>query len=86
MKQTRKEIEEKVLEAVQDAYCMSSKDDTLLLESKFTDLGFDSLDIAELVMEIEDEFDIDVTDEDTRKWAESSIKGLVDYVDGKLNS
>ena len=86
MKQTRKEIEEKVLAAVQDAYCMSSKDDTLVLESKFTDLGFDSLDIAELVMEIEDEFDIDVTDEDARKWAESSIKGLVDYVDGKLNS
>ncbi len=41
---------------------------TVTLESSFVnDLGTDSLDIVELVMELEDEFDVSIPDEDAEK-------------------
>ncbi len=41
---------------------------TVTLESSFVnDLGADSLDIVELVMEFEDEFDVNIPDEDAEK-------------------
>ncbi len=41
---------------------------TVTLESSFVnDLGADSLDIVELVMELEDEFDVNIPDEDAEK-------------------
>ncbi len=41
---------------------------TVTLETSFvSDLGADSLDIVELVMELEDEFDVSISDEDAEK-------------------
>ncbi len=41
---------------------------TVTLESSFVnDLGADSLDIVEIVMELEDEFDVSIPDEDAEK-------------------
>jgi acyl carrier protein len=41
---------------------------TVTLETSFVnDLGADSLDIVELVMELEDEFDVSIPDEDAEK-------------------
>ncbi len=41
---------------------------TVMLESSFVnDLGADSLDIVELVMELEDEFNVSIPDEDAEK-------------------
>ncbi len=41
---------------------------TVTLESSFVnDLGADSLDIVELVMELEDEFNVNIPDEDAEK-------------------
>ena len=38
------------------------------LEASFRDdLGADSLDVVELVMELEDEFDMEISDEDAEK-------------------
>jgi acyl carrier protein len=38
------------------------------LESTFKDdLGADSLDVVELIMELEDEFDLEISDEDAEK-------------------
>ena len=47
------------------------------------DLGADSLDTVELIMQFEEVFDIEIPDED----AESilTVKAAVDYIDGKLN-
>lgn len=43
-------------------------ENTVMLESSFVnDLGADSLDIVELVMELEDEFDVNIPDEDAEK-------------------
>lgn len=49
------------------------------LEASFKDdLGADSLDIVELVMELEDEFDMEISDEDAEKI--SSVGEVVEYI------
>ena len=47
------------------------------------DLGADSLDIVELVMLIEKEFDIEIPDEDAEKI--STVQDAVDYITEALN-
>lgn len=48
-------------------------------ESKFIeDLGADSLDVVELVMALEEEFDIEIPDEDAEKIL--TVKDALDYI------
>jgi acyl carrier protein len=48
-------------------------------EASFVDdLGADSLDLVELIMTIEEEFDIDISDEDAEKM--ESVKDAMDYI------
>ncbi|MFY4773855.1 acyl carrier protein [Metabacillus sp. RGM 3146] len=42
------------------------------------DLGADSLDVVELVMELEDEFDMEISDEDAEKIA--TVGDAVNYI------
>jgi acyl carrier protein len=50
------------------------------LEASFKeDLGADSLDVVELVMELEDEFDMEISDEDAEKI--STVGEVVAYID-----
>nr|WP_106784141.1 acyl carrier protein [Lysinibacillus timonensis] len=54
------------------------------LEASFReDLGADSLDVVELVMELEDEFDMEISDEDAEKIA--TVGDAITYIEGKLN-
>ena len=48
------------------------------------DLGIDSLDYAELVMEFEQTFDIRIPDEDAEKL--QTINQAIDYIGKKVNS
>ena len=50
--------------------------------SFINDLGADSLDTVEIVMEIEDEFDIDVPQEDAEKI--QTVGQAIDYVEAHL--
>lgn len=47
------------------------------------DLGADSLDVVELIMAIEEEFDIEIPDEDAEKI--SSVGEAVAYIQKKLD-
>lgn len=47
------------------------------------DLEADSLDAVEIIMAIEDEFEIEVPDEDAEKF--QSVGDIVKYVEEKLN-
>jgi acyl carrier protein len=42
------------------------------------DLGADSLDVVELVMELEDEFDLEISDEDAEKI--TTVGEVVNYI------
>lgn len=53
-------------------------------QASFTDdLGADSLDIVELVMGLEEEFEIEIPDEDAEKI--QTVQEAVDYIDSKLS-
>ena len=46
------------------------------------DLGADSLDTVELIMQFEEEFDIEISDEDAEKL--TTVGSSVKYIDSKL--
>lgn len=46
------------------------------------DLGFDSLDMVEAVMALEDEFEIEVSDEDGEKI--TTVQEAIDYVTARV--
>ncbi|GGG21523.1 acyl carrier protein [Lysinibacillus alkalisoli] len=47
------------------------------------DLGADSLDVVELVMELEDEFEMEISDEDAEKI--TTVGAAVAYIESKLD-
>ncbi|RSK26993.1 acyl carrier protein [Bacillus sp. HMF5848] len=52
-------------------------------EAKFKeDLGADSLDVVELVMELEDEFDMEISDDDAEKIV--TVGDAVNYIKANL--
>lgn len=70
-------LEPKVIEII--ANQLSLRDEEIKPESRFVDdLGADSLDIVELIMEMEEEFDIEIPDEDVEKMI--SVKDVTDYI------
>ena len=54
-------------------------DDQVIPEASFTeDLNADSLDIVELVMAIEKEFDLEIPDDEAEKIA--TVQNAIDYI------
>ena len=69
---------EKVKELLADHLEMDASEITE--ETTFSDLGVDSLDAVEIMMEMEDEFGIEIKPAEAGK----SVKELVAYIDSKL--
>ena len=58
------------------------EDSKIKMEASFVDdLGADSLDTVELIMEFEEEFGIEIPDDDAEKM--TTVGAAVDYIDGK---
>ncbi len=54
------------------------------LEASFReDLGADSLDVVELVMELEDQFDMEISDEDAEKIG--TVGDAISYIEKKIS-
>ena len=49
-------------------------------ETSFEDLGLDSLDTVEMLMQMEEEFNIEIKAEDIGK----TVGELVDYIEGQI--
>jgi acyl carrier protein len=75
------EIFEKVKKIVTDQ--LSVEAGTITPQSNFAnDLGADSLDTVELVMALEEEFDIEIPDEAAEKI--TTVQEAVDYINNKV--
>lgn len=71
------EIKEKVIKIVSEQ--MGVDKSTITLETSFVnDMGADSLDTVELVMEFEDEFELSIPDEEAEKI--QTIGAAVEYI------
>jgi acyl carrier protein len=69
-------VQSRIVEII--ANQLSLREDDIKEDSRFVDdLGADSLDIVELIMEMEEEFDIEIPDEDVEKMA--TVKDVLDY-------
>lgn len=78
---SRDQIEQKVIRVTSEVLKMD--EDKISPESNFQDdLGADSLDTVEIVMQMEGEFDTEISDEDAAKIA--TVKNAVDYIEGNL--
>jgi len=68
------EVKEEVVEQ------LNVNPDEVTLEADFVeDLGADSLDVVELVMALEERFEIEIPDEDAE--GIKSVKDVVDYIE-----
>ncbi len=71
-------IEERLKEIIIKQF--GEGENTVTLETSFVnDLGTDSLDIVELVMELEDEFNVNIPDEDAQKM--QTVGDAVKYIE-----
>lgn len=71
-------IEVRVVKIVVDILDVRSKE--IRGDSSFTDdLGADSLDVVELVMALEEEFDCEIVDEDAENIV--TVQQAIDYID-----
>ncbi|KUL03346.1 MAG: Acyl carrier protein [Synergistales bacterium 54_9] len=75
------EITTRLKEIVMDR--LDVEEEQIKPEASFVeDLGADSLDIVELIMGIEEEFDIEIPDEDAEKL--TNVGEAMDYIKNKL--
>ena len=61
-----------------------SEDEVTPSASIVDDLGADSLDVVEIVMGLEEEFDIEVSDQDAEKLP--TVQDIVNYVEEKAKA
>ncbi|GAA6755564.1 acyl carrier protein [Thermus sp. 2.9] len=80
---TEQEIFEKVKAVIADK--LQVEPEKITLEARFIeDLGADSLDTVELIMGLEDEFGLEISDEEAEKIR--TVKDAVAYIKGKLGA
>jgi len=59
-------------------------EEKITMEASITDdLGADSLDVVDLIMSLEEEFDIEIPDEDVENM--KTVGDIVKYVESKLS-
>ncbi len=62
---------------------LSIDENDITMDSGFVDdLGADSLDLVELIMALEEEFDMEIPDEDAEKI--NSVGDVVDYIKARV--
>lgn len=75
------DVYQKVVDIIVDELAVDA--DEITPEASFIDdLGADSLDVVELVMAFEEEFDIEIPDEDAEKI--QTVQQAVDYIEENL--
>jgi acyl carrier protein len=70
-------IEDKIVKVISEKLSVEI-DEVVPKAALIDDLGADSLDLVELVMSMEEEFDIEIPDEEAEKII--TVKDAIDYV------
>ena len=74
-------VEERIKKIISEQ--LGVEEDEVVPEAKFVeDLGADSLDTVELVMALEEEFDIEIPDEEAEKI--QTVAGAIDFIKEKV--
>lgn len=75
------DIAERVKKIIEEQLMVDSSEVTV--DASFVDdLGADSLDVVEMIMEIEDEFGIEIPDEDAEKLA--TVGDAIKYIERRV--
>ena len=70
-------VEDKIKKIISEKLSVDMEE--VVPEASFVDdLGADSLDLVELIMSMEEEFDNDISDEDAEKLV--TVKDAIDYI------
>ena len=77
------EIKNRIVEIIANQLGIE-EDDVTAEASVIDDLGADSLDVVELVMALEEEFDLEIPDEEAEKI--KSVQNIFDYMASALQS
>ena len=77
------EIKNRIVEIIANQLGIE-KDDVTAEASVIDDLGADSLDVVELVMALEEEFDLEIPDEEAEKI--KSVQNIFDYMASALQA
>ncbi|MBT8373994.1 MAG: acyl carrier protein [Deltaproteobacteria bacterium] len=73
-------VEDKMKKIIAEKLSVSMEE--IVPEASFVDdLGADSLDLVELIMSMEEEFDTDISDEDAEKIL--TVKDAIDYINAR---
>jgi acyl carrier protein len=76
---------EEIIEKVKDAIVETKKverESILLNQVLATDLEIDEIDAVEMLMELEDTFNIEIEDEDAEKWV--TVADVVSYLERRM--
>lgn len=73
------EVADKVNKIIVEQLGVSA--DEVKPESTFEELGADSLDLTELIMAMEEEFDIEIADDESQKILK--VQDAIDYIESK---
>ncbi|MBF0223983.1 MAG: acyl carrier protein [Desulfobacterales bacterium] len=74
-------IEEKVRKIICEKLDVEL-DEVVREASLIDDLGADSLDLVELMMSMEDEFDLEIPEKESEKI--KTVKDIIEYIESKL--
>lgn len=77
------EIKNRIVEIIANQLGIE-EDDVTAEASVIDDLGADSLDVVELVMALEEEFDLEIPDEEAEKI--TSVQNIFDYMASALQT
>lgn len=73
-------VEDKMKKIIAEKLSVSMEE--IVPEASFVDdLGADSLDLVELIMSMEEEFDTDISDEDAEKIV--TVQNAIDYINAQ---
>ena len=78
---SRVEILQKMQLVIQEQ--MGKEDIVLVEETKLDDLGVDSIELMEFIINLEDEFDLEISDDTIDHMVK--VADLLDYLSEKLN-